>query len=1538
MNNTRAVFLVLIASLVSVAGVKADSIQFREGGESGYVDLAFDDTYVVVSPPDNTTHGNRSLDGLQMETVSGSPTKVVLIAAKDLLTVLPRRSGDLEIQIQAADLHLFGFDGSEDQTIFVNRVSSDWLSDPAGSNENDVSGLYAEVSSFGQWFSGWFSTDDWVSTVTASGPWAGGSDAETVINITALIAGIYTSERNYGLVLRCGEGFATARSSEHQMRPTLGITYVYGPGGPTHVLTVNGGSGDGQYSQGLVVDVSADPGSSGMVFDEWIGDTAYVAAVDRGQTTITMPGMPMSITATYKPIPTCTLTVNSGSGSGQYEQFTVIPIVAFAAPSGHVFCAWSGDVAGIADPGALSTTITMPGTHTTITATYFVPRVLTVNSGIGSGTYSEGTEVDVVADTAPSGHSFSQWVGDTDNLNATDVPEATLTIPAGNSEITATYTDIPLYYLTVNSGTGDGIYSPGTLVDVVADPAASGYVFNMWIGDPDGFADWDATKMPESTYTIPDRNMTLTATYRPTSSPTDWSGYFDIFCKETFGAEKEPLAYEMFGSDLVFMAEPESEWLHVSKTSACVTFETNLPADSYVEYGTTTAYGSRTPARERYYYLHIYHLRDLDADTTYHYRFVAEDERGNMITSDDKTFTTATPANVIYVPGQMGDPPYDLDQTGKTYLLTQDITVDRTAFNILADNVTLDLGGHTVIYNQEDYQVTHDYRDTSSMGVRAIDRTDVRVLNGVIRQGLGYNTGSSDGSLGYSPVTMWNCAGELAGISIDYAGIQVTGFKLDYSPLVAHHCVILDRGGDVDDRHLAPKAIQTDGPVHHVLVRRQRQIALNAGDDSDYYNNEIYVDSCATNGSGIGFYRNKNCQAYGNRIFGTGYLMIGISAVSSGVEDIMVHDNFVHLYATRPDTRWGEYGAQSGAYCFRITSYSWSQPIDNVCFYDNVAATYARDGGMVRGTWFTASRPVTDCSFDSNILKAVCHTLDSDIQGCIVHVGSEQTDSPPIVYSNNRLISNFCNARMGEDYYAAGQNAEFYNNTFVKVGPERPDYRTIGVGYGWFMSTGHKFYDSTFEGGAGYDQIRFDGYGERNFSVGWSLIVRTDPGAQVSVKDVNDQTVYTGTADGNGVAATRLLQYLEEPDPTGRTMFTPHTVTVQKGAQSLTEEVTMDDRKTLLMYLSTQAPPLGITEWASCSDHGTAGEGLLAISDDGAFSEPRAGGIKKLMLTFDKAIDAGSFVPSSVLVAGKGSDGSAVDLAGITISTSTRNGDTQGVITFTPQLPDYARYYVRVSDVTGTDGGMLAGDTDRLLTALVGDVSGDLAVDSGDLTSVRYARAAPIDLNVPEQVRADVSCDARVNATDLSRVRSRFGNDASAIQDPPVRVHVYQEQDGFVAFEAEQFYDDTPGATHSWYLVTAPEGYLGDGAMQTLPNIGTTIDGGYLTEAARLDYKVNFQTTGKYYVWVRGFAASTNDDSCHISLDEVVTPTAERIGGFAYGEWDHWDWSNYSMSEPVAYIEILYAGLHTISLCMREDGLIVDKIILTKAPGYTPPE
>ncbi|MCK4373774.1 MAG: FG-GAP repeat protein, partial [Candidatus Brocadiae bacterium] len=204
--------------------------------------------------------------------------------------------------------------------------------------------------------------------------------------------------------------------------------------------------------------------------------------------------------------------------------------------------------------------------------------------------------------------------------------------------------------------------------------------------------------------------------------------------------------------------------------------------------------------------------------------------------------------------------------------------------------------------------------------------------------------------------------------------------------------------------------------------------------------------------------------------------------------------------------------------------------------------------------------------------------------------------------------------------------------------------------------------------------------------------------------------------------------------------------------------------------LDTVAPQ--IVSWHSAADHGPVGEAVLLIPDDGTFGEPRADGIHRLLVTFDEAIDPASLAPSSVAMAGNDVNGDPVPLDHIVVSTSTREGDTVGVIGFSPVLPDYARYVVQVQGVTDAAGNVLTGDNDRIMTALVGDVNGDLRVNNTDIGWVRLYRDALqgswIDPSDPYQARTDITLDGLINNTDLGWVRlyRDAGRDARFIDAP----------------------------------------------------------------------------------------------------------------------------------------------------------------------------
>ncbi|GAF88229.1 unnamed protein product, partial [marine sediment metagenome] len=176
-----------------------------------------------------------------------------------------------------------------------------------------------------------------------------------------------------------------------------------------YTLTVTNGTGGGSYEEDDVAGISADPPASGKAFATWVGDIAYVADQLAAETTVTMPADDVAVTAAY--VSAYTLTVNSGSGDGQYTAGTVVNVDADAPGTNLQFDAWTGDTGGIADVDAASTTITMSATDAEITATY---RAVLPGDVNGDG-FVGGTDLDFIL--GDWGHSGTEIIYPAADIN-----------------------------------------------------------------------------------------------------------------------------------------------------------------------------------------------------------------------------------------------------------------------------------------------------------------------------------------------------------------------------------------------------------------------------------------------------------------------------------------------------------------------------------------------------------------------------------------------------------------------------------------------------------------------------------------------------------------------------------------------------------------------------------------------------------------------------------------------------------------------------------------------------------------------------------------------------------------------------------------------------------------------------------------------------------------------------------------------------------------------------------------------------------------
>lgn len=80
-------------------------------------------------------------------------------------------------------------------------------------------------------------------------------------------------------------------------------------------------------------------------------------------------------------------------------------------------------------------------------------------------------------------------------------------------------------------------------------------------------------------------------------------------------------------------------------------------------------------------------------------------------------------------------------------------------------------------------------------------------------------------------------------------------------------------------------------------------------------------------------------------------------------------------------------------------------------------------------------------------------------------------------------------------------------------------------------------------------------------------------------------------------------------------------------------------------------------------------------------------------------------------------------------------------------------------------------------------------------------------------------------------------------------------------------------------------------------------------------------------------ARSANDDSVHVGLEGDGVWNALDMAG-----WDSniWQWRSIRMNLNRPIVRVSVDAFHTLWLWMREDGMQVDKILLTTDPNYTP--
>lgn len=201
-----------------------------------------------------------------------------------------------------------------------------------------------------------------------------------------------------------------------------------------------------------------------------------------------------TVEVTYRQKETYHLTVNNGSGSGDYKERQAISITADSGDFSH----WTySNLYSIGSTTSRTTTVKLGRGNGTVTANYNY-RAITVITNSGTTTYNiiDGSSMSISSSPAPSGYEFDRWVIDSGDATLGNALSSSTSVYAHSQDSTvrATYKLIPSFNVEVENGyiqidnqwVTSGVVLRNSQPAIQMKPAPEGYQFFQWevlIGD-----------------------------------------------------------------------------------------------------------------------------------------------------------------------------------------------------------------------------------------------------------------------------------------------------------------------------------------------------------------------------------------------------------------------------------------------------------------------------------------------------------------------------------------------------------------------------------------------------------------------------------------------------------------------------------------------------------------------------------------------------------------------------------------------------------------------------------------------------------------------------------------------------------------------------------------------------------------------------------------------------------------------------------------------------------------------------------------------
>ena len=310
----------------------------------------------------------------------------------------------------------------------------------------------------------------------------------------------------------------------------------------SYSISVTGGTADQSTAdEGAVVAVTAAVPEN-KTFKEWTSTPAVVFSDSKAASaTFSMPAADVSIEAVCENAvqvvrdeeTSYSITVTNGTADKTSAAAGTTVSVEASVPEGKVFREWTGSQGvSFANSRESITTFTMPDSNVSVSAGFeSAPTrggyAITI-TGATEDTPSSAAAGATVTITAavPDGKAFKNWTSTTEGVNFKDAETTptTFTMPDHPVTIEAKFEDAASYSITVTGGTASPAEATAGKTVTVTASVPDGKTFKAWTSSTAGVDFADATKT-STTFTMPGRNVAITATFEGEGSGSDETVY-----------------------------------------------------------------------------------------------------------------------------------------------------------------------------------------------------------------------------------------------------------------------------------------------------------------------------------------------------------------------------------------------------------------------------------------------------------------------------------------------------------------------------------------------------------------------------------------------------------------------------------------------------------------------------------------------------------------------------------------------------------------------------------------------------------------------------------------------------------------------------------------------------------------------------------------------------------------------------------------------------------------------------------------------------